>query len=188
MGALHARLGQCDLHRTAGMTVLCSRRQYRPQQLLQCPRAAGGPHSQLGSDAGSGAGLPTPRKFRQPRAEAEERHGVHRPADRLPGGGDAACRGRVSLNGLSLKRLDLVKLDVEGMEIDVLSGARDPRQAAADPVRGTSEGRSLDAAGPPDRPRLPRVRSRHQPYRHPCRGPDPAHGCRSLGPLPRPFT
>ena len=81
-----------------------------------------------------------------------------------PGAIEIAC---ITLDSLNLTRADLVKIDVEGMEFDVLAGAANLLKRAPGPDRRVCQVRQGQAARIAREPRLRRVRVRHEL----CRGP-----------------
>jgi Methyltransferase FkbM domain len=107
-------------NRGPGTLVLLPRRKYRDQQLLQrtsdsCGRGRRGRHDECSHARLSDAGAVRSVELK-PRDNPE-----------FIGQAYGAVRASVPalrLDALGLDRIDLIKIDVEGMELDVLEGAR----------------------------------------------------------------
>ena len=66
-----------------------------------------------------------PLELRQPRTAPARWHRIHRPAHRLFRRQDRRRSRKSRLDALALPRVDFIKFDIEGMELEALEGAQE---------------------------------------------------------------
>src|ERR1700722_3791868 len=128
MGPAHDRLGHRHRHRGARAHLLCACRESDDQQLLQRPC-----HSRRGGRPPGTMKIPNPN-YLAPGSfgslELRQRQGTEFIGQTIDYSEARMIDVRtISLHAFNLPRLDLVKIDVEGMELEALAGAANSIQA-----------------------------------------------------------